>query len=84
MGFEALIHGAEVSCFGCAFYAGWGLTDDRVSMPARRGAAPLEALVAAAYVDYTRYIAPATGDRITLEAAVAALAAQRRAAAPAP
>lgn len=28
-GFEALIHGSSVTVFGCPFYAGWGLTDDR-------------------------------------------------------
>ncbi len=33
-GFEALLAGCKVTCFGVPFYAGWGLTDDRVPCPA--------------------------------------------------
>ncbi|MEA2018884.1 MAG: hypothetical protein U9N59_10590, partial [Campylobacterota bacterium] len=28
-GFEALMYGKKVTCFGSPFYSGWGLTDDR-------------------------------------------------------
>lgn len=61
MGFEALIAGLPVVCFGRAFYAGWGLTDDRAPPTGRRGPAPLAALAAAAFVDYARYFDPETG-----------------------
>ncbi|MBV9862429.1 MAG: capsular polysaccharide biosynthesis protein [Alphaproteobacteria bacterium] len=55
-GFEALVHGVPVACFGLPFYAGWGLTEDRVPCP-RRGRRPtLEALFHAAYERYPRYV----------------------------
>ena len=31
MGLEALLVGVPVTCFGVPFYAGWGLTDDRLA-----------------------------------------------------
>lgn len=61
LGLEGLMAGKRVVCFGMPFYAGWGLTDDRLSL-ARRAARPsLEQLVAGIYLDYARYIDPATG-----------------------
>ena len=63
-GLEALIAGAKVICFGQAFFAGWGLTEDRAQPVARRTARPpLRALVAAAYLKYCRYVHPHTGKR---------------------
>lgn len=67
LGFEALICGRPVVCFGRSFYAGWGLTDDRAPTVSRRGPAPLAALVAAAYRDYTAYFAPGTRERCPFE-----------------
>lgn len=65
-GIEALLAGKKVTCFGQPWYAGWGLTDDRhpqaENLAARRGRAPLTALVAAAWLQYTRYIDPYTGE----------------------
>ncbi|MGL5698751.1 MAG: capsular polysaccharide biosynthesis protein, partial [Kluyvera sp.] len=65
-GIEALLAGKKVTCFGLPWYAGWGLTDDRhpsaSDLTARRGNAPLLALVAAAWLQYTRYIDPYTGN----------------------
>lgn len=60
-GLEALIQGVPVTCFGAPFYAGWGLTDDRLATPRRQGRPSLEQLVAAAYVRYCRYVCPLTG-----------------------
>jgi capsular polysaccharide export protein len=54
-GFEALLQGKKVHCFGLPFYAGWGLTQDHVSSPRRDRRRTLEELVAAAYIDYPRY-----------------------------
>lgn len=69
-GIEALLAGKSVTCFGQPWYSGWGLTDDRHplagSLRARRGNAPLTALVAAALLQYTRYIDPYNGTRSTL------------------
>jgi len=61
MGFEALLHGLKVTCFGQPFYAGWGLTDDRASAPSRRIARPsIDQLAEAALVDYPLYRDPVT------------------------
>ncbi|HKS14102.1 MAG TPA: capsular polysaccharide biosynthesis protein [Pseudomonas sp.] len=60
-GLEALIQGVPVTCFGLPFYAGWGLTDDRMPIPRRQARPDLVQLVAAAYVRYSRYVDPLTG-----------------------
>lgn len=78
MGFEALIRGKKVRCFGMPFYAGWGLTEDDLPAPARRGAASLEQLVHAALIAYPRYINPETGQRCEVERVLAHIALQRR------
>ncbi len=67
VGFEALIHGRRVRCFGRPFYAGWGLTEDEGP---RRGTADLAQLVHAALVDYPRYCHPETGAETTPERAM--------------
>lgn len=58
MGFEALLWGKHVRCFGMPFYAGWGLTEDELPAPDRREPVSLEQLVHAALVKYPRYIDP--------------------------
>ncbi len=61
-GFEALLRSKRVVTFGAPFYAGWGLTEDRGDIPARRRAKPsIEGLVHAALIDYPRYFDPVTG-----------------------
>jgi capsular polysaccharide export protein len=61
-GFEALLRGKAVTCWGQPFYAGWGLTEDRAPLPAGRRGVPrtLDELVAAALILYPRYIDPVT------------------------
>lgn len=66
MGFEALVAGCRVVCFGMPWYAGWALTDDRHPRieelrPRRAGPRSLEQLFHAAYLRYARYIQPETG-----------------------
>lgn len=62
LGFEALLHGKHVTCFGSPFYAGWGLTDDRAFPISRRVArVDLPALVYATLIAYPRYFDPVTG-----------------------
>lgn len=79
LGFEALVVGRPVTCFGVPFYAGWGLTDDRAPVPARRGRRrTLEEVFAAAYLLYARYVDPETGARCELERIIDHLALQRR------
>ncbi|UTW47822.1 capsular polysaccharide biosynthesis protein [Bacterioplanoides sp. SCSIO 12839] len=61
LGFEALCYGKKVHCFGMPFYAGWGLTQDRLACSRRVSDLSLEQLVAAAVLRYPRYLHPDTG-----------------------
>ncbi len=58
MGFEALLVGCECVCFGMPFYAGWGVTDDRVTCNRRKRVLSVEEIFAGAYILYTRYYNP--------------------------
>ena len=69
-GFEALMHGTPVKCFGSPFYAGWGLTTDAAPIPRRTASRSLEALFAAAYIEASRYLDPHDRTLITLEEAI--------------
>jgi capsular polysaccharide export protein len=60
-GFEALLRGLPVTVWGRPFYAGWGITDDRMTFPRRTRQASLIEVLAAAYVVYPRYADPVTG-----------------------
>ena len=57
-GFEALLRGKAVSTYGRPFYAGWGLTDDRLTFQRRTRRATLDDLVHAALIAYPVYVAP--------------------------
>ncbi|MGX1429675.1 tetratricopeptide (TPR) repeat protein [Cytobacillus horneckiae] len=70
VGFEALIRGIEVTCYGAPFYAGWGLTQDRQACPRRTRKRTIKELFAISYLVYPRYINPETGTRINLEEAI--------------
>lgn len=78
MGFEALLHGVPVTCFGMPWYAGWGCTDDRVKCPRRTRARSVDELFAAAYLHYTRYLNPETYERGTIFDVINWLSHQRR------
>ncbi|MBQ0784762.1 MAG: capsular polysaccharide biosynthesis protein, partial [Amphritea sp.] len=78
LGFEALLAGKEVFCFGVPFYAGWGLTKDLKTVPRRKKSRSLEQVFFAAYLRYCRYINPYTGVRCEFEQTLALLADQKR------
>ncbi len=78
-GFEALLRGLEVHCWGLPFYAGWGLTQDKLSSSRRGRSLPLAALVHAALIDYPRYVSRHSGWFITPEQAIEELVAWRSA-----
>ncbi|MGG4167069.1 hypothetical protein ABEW00_06250 [Rossellomorea vietnamensis] len=61
-GFEALMLNKEVHCFGMPFYAGWGLTSDRLKTGRRSQKRSFIEVFAAAYLIYPRYLNPSTGD----------------------
>ncbi len=77
LGFEALLAGLPVSCFGAPFYAGWGLTQDRIELPRRIARPSVEQLFAAAYFDYGRYADPIACEAIAFEDAALKLAKSR-------
>ncbi len=60
-GFEALLRGRAVTCWGQPFYAGWGLTEDRAPIPRRVRRLTLDELVAGALILHPRYQDPVTG-----------------------
>ena len=55
VGFEALMRGLTVYCYGLPFYAGWGLTHDEYPIPRRNRELSLDALVAGTLILYPRY-----------------------------
>ena len=76
-GFEALLRGVEVHCWGMPFYAGWGLTHDRECCSRRQRKLSLDELVHAALIDYPRYVSRDSGWFITPEQAIDDLVAWR-------
>lgn len=78
MGFEALLLGKPVHCFGLPFYAGWGLTRDRQICPRRTRHRALAEVFAAAYLLYARYVNPVRGERCDIHEVIGILAEQRR------
>ena len=67
-GFEALIRGLAVTTYGLPFYAGWGLTTDRLTAPDRRETSiELATLVHRALIDYPRYFDPLTKTAAPIE-----------------
>ncbi len=62
-GFEALLAGKPVTCFGMPWYAGWGVTDDRQYCSRRSRQRSVEELFAGAYWHYTHYLDPVTHQR---------------------
>ncbi len=65
VGFEALIRKVPVVTYGIPFYAGWGLTTDRLPCPRRGRRLTLEELACGALVRYPRYLNPETGEFTT-------------------
>ena len=76
-GFEALLRGLEVHCWGLPFYAGWGLTRDRENCSRRGTGLELDDLVHAALVEYPRYVSRHSGWFITPEQAIDELVSWR-------
>ena len=77
-GLEALIAGVPATCFGLPIYAGWGLTDDRMACARRTARPSLEALIAAVYLRYARYLSPLDGQPCSALDVARLLAARRR------
>ena len=69
-GFEALLRGKSVTCYGQPFYAGWGLTEDQSPIARRTRRVTLDELVAGALILYPTYVSRTTGRFTTAERAL--------------
>jgi hypothetical protein len=84
MGFEALLCGKPLTTFGLPWYAGWGVSDDRhpeinrLTQSQRRVPRTLLQLFAAAYLQYSRYLKPNTGEAGSLFDVIDYLATVKR------
>lgn len=76
-GFEALLRGKKVSCYGLPFYAGWGLTQDLLPIPRRSRRLELWQLIAGTLIHYPDYIHPETHQAINAETAAQILILQK-------
>ncbi len=76
-GFEALLRGKRVVCYGQPFYAGWGLTDDIIPPIRRTRRLVLDELVVGALILYSRYFDYERNSQIEVEEAIERLRALR-------
>lgn len=79
LGFEALLCGKPVHCFGLPWYAGWGLTHDHHELKhlirnRRNIICSIDELFIAAYIKYARYVSPVTHQRCELNEIIDILA----------
>ena len=77
-GFEALLRGKQVFCYGHPFYAGWGLTEDRHPHARRTRRVSLDELTAAALLEYPIYASAQSGQVCSPEQALEDLLQWRR------
>ena len=77
MGFEALLTGREVWCFGMPFYAGWGLTKDTLRLSRRKVRRSLEEVFHAFYIRLSRYYDPVAGRPCEIETLIDHIVATR-------
>lgn len=75
LGFEALLRGLPVTCWGQPFYAGWGLTEDHLPIARRTRRLTLDALVAGTLIRYPLYRHPHKGAPCAVEDVATALVA---------
>lgn len=66
IGFEALLLGKPVTCFGMPWYAGWGVTTDELGCARRKRSRSVMELFAAAYFKCSRYWNPYDDTRGTI------------------
>lgn len=78
LGFEAVLAGKPVHCFGLPWYAGWGATADTQRCERRTRCRSVDELFAAAYLRYARYLNPETHERGNIFDVIAWLVRQRR------
>lgn len=67
MGFEALMAGKSVTCFGVPFYSGWGITKDFGKVSRRTAHRSLEDVFYIFYLLLSVYVSPLSEERCELE-----------------
>ncbi len=83
-GLDALLRGIPVRCYAAPFYAGWGLTDDRLGersremLPRRTARPSIDQLAAAAFSLYPSYRDTKAWQEIGVFRAIDTLVAERR------
>jgi len=81
LGFDAICRGHRPHVFGMPFYAGWGLSDDRQSLPRRARSHSVDSLCATIFLHYAKWFDPTRGlVEAPFETALHDLAARRDAA----
>lgn len=78
MGFEALMAGKKVHCYGMPFYAGWGATVDQKSVTFRTKMRSVEELFYFAYIEASRYFNPDLNRQVEVEEVVDYIIKHRR------
>jgi capsular polysaccharide export protein len=76
-GFEALLRGKKVTCYGQPFYSGWGLTSDKAPLGRRTRRLALDELIAGCLILYPTYVSRVTRRFTTPERALDELLAWR-------
>ncbi|MDO4641344.1 MAG: capsular polysaccharide biosynthesis protein [Neisseria sp.] len=76
-GFEALLRGKTVHCYGLPFYAGWGLTHDYIPLPRRTKKLNLAELISGTLVYYPLYADYRRHTIIDADTAIRILSAQK-------
>jgi capsule polysaccharide export protein KpsC/LpsZ len=78
MGFEALIAGKKVRAYGAPFYAGWGLTEDRLRLDWRnRRPRSIDEIFYCSYLARSVYFNERTGSKCSLSDLVSQVAIDR-------
>ncbi|WP_026313190.1 capsular polysaccharide biosynthesis protein [Actinobacillus capsulatus] len=77
-GFEALLRGKTVHCYGLPFYSNWGLTQDHIPLARRTRQLRLEELIAAVLVYYPQYVDPEKRVMIDANQAIEILQQQKQ------
>lgn len=77
-GFEALLRGLSVTCYGQPFYSGWGLTKDVWPNPRRNARRTLNELVVATLFEYPRYLSSNSGELTSVEQTLDEIAVERQ------
>ncbi len=70
VGFEGLMRGLKVVCYGLPFYSNWGLTVDRHPLERRTKKLQPNELIAGTLIDYPLYMNWQTGQFTTPETIV--------------